>query len=332
MSEWLRGEGWIYWARQEDGSLKPIRWLHEYSLCLLFLLLLVVADFLVPDFVSHRSQLLLSRPLWEIAILALGMTLIIITGGIDLSVGSAMGMCAITFGWVFFQTQSATLAGLACIVVGGLGGMINGTLVARLRIHPLIVTLATYAVFRGIAEGASQGREYSPFPDTFTQLARKIWLGIPLPGVVFLILVVAVALLLHRTATGRYLYAIGHNERAARFSGVRVDRVKFGLYTFSGLLAGVATVLHVSRFGTARANAGTGFELDVVTAVIVGGTSIFGGRGNVVGTMLGLLLIHETRQFVSLYWRINELNSIVVGTLLIVSILIYRILARRDVS
>ncbi len=123
---------------------------------------------------------------------------------------------------------------------------------------------------------------------------------------------------------------MGHNEEATRFSGVAVDQIKFWLYTLSGALAGLATIIYVSRFDTATADAGKGFELDVITAVVVGGASIFGGRGNIVGTLLGLLLIHETRLFVSRYWRTDELKSIVVGCLLIVSVLAYRALLRKD--
>jgi rhamnose transport system permease protein len=153
---------------------------------------------------------------------------------------------------------------------------------------------------------------------------------VPIPGYLFAVLAVAMAVLLGHTPTGRFLYAMGHNEQAARFSGVHVERLKLLLYTLSGLLAGVAALIYVSRFDTAKADAGKGFELDVITAVVVGGTSIFGGRGNVAGTVLGLLLIHETRLFVSRYWRIDELRSIVIGGLLIASVLAYRALVRRE--
>ena len=246
-------------------QVKRFRWWHEVVLALLLIGLLLIADRLMPNFLSLPGQLLLSRQLWELAILALGMTLIIITGGIDLSVGAAMGLCAVTLGLCYTATSSLWLSCLACLAVGGLGGAFNGALVARLNLHPLIVTLATLAAYRGIAEGVSQGASYAEFGDRFSSLARGMWLGVPIPAYIFLGLAVAFAVFLARTATGRFLYAIGHNETAARFAGIDVDRIKFWLYTTSGLLAGLATIIYVSRFN-AKADAGTGFELDVITA------------------------------------------------------------------
>jgi rhamnose transport system permease protein len=303
---------------------------HEVVIAMLLAGLLLVAGWLVPDFLRWPSQLYLSRHLWEFAILALGMTLIIISGGIDLSVGSAMGLCAVAFGITFQIAHSAVIASAACLLTGLAGGALNGLLIARYKVHPLIVTLATYAAFRGIAEGVSQGAAYSGFGASLATIARTAPGQIPHGAYAFAVLAIGLSIFLVGTPTGRFLYAIGHNERAARFSGTLVDRIKFGLYAFSGLLAGLATILYVARFDTAKADTGKGFELDVITAVVVGGTSIFGGRGSLVGTTLGLLLIHETRLFVSRYWGIEELKPIVVGSLLIVSVLVARATARPD--
>ena len=310
--------------------MKAFPWWHEAVLFLLLIGLLAVAGTLKPDFLRLKGQLLLSRQLWEFAILSLGMTLIIITGGIDLSVGSAMGMCAVAFGMCYQASGSLALSCLVCLLTGMIGGMLNGVLVSKIRVHPLIVTLATFAAFRGLAEGISQGESYSQFGDSFSQLVRGKWLGVPIPAYLFSMLAIGFGVFLAKTPTGRFIYAIGHNERASVFSGIAVDRIKFWLYTVSGLLAGLATIIYVSRFDTAKADAGTGFELDVITAVVIGGTSIFGGRGNIVGTILGLLLIHETRLFVSRYWQTDELESIVIGGLLIVSVLIYRLVLKRE--
>lgn len=312
------------------GRLRRFPWWHEAVLLLLLIGLLSFAGLVKPEFLHLRGQLLLSRHLWEFAVLALGMTLIIIAGGIDLSIGSAMGMCAVGFGLCHQTTGSIVLSCAVCLAIGTAGGALNGVLVSRIKVHPLIVTLATYAAFRGLAEGVSQGTSYSQFGESFSLLARGKWFGVPVPAYAFVVLALAYAVFLAKTPTGRFIYAIGHNERAAKFSGVAVDRIKFWLYTMSGLLAGLATIIYVSRFNTAKGDAGTGFELDVITAVVVGGTSIFGGRGNIVGTVLGLLLIHETRLFVSRYWQTDELRSIVIGALLIVSVLISRRLMGKD--
>jgi rhamnose transport system permease protein len=303
-------------------------WWHEVVLSLLLIALLTVAGTLMPSFLQWNSQMLLSRQLWEFGILAIAMTLVIISGGIDLSVGSTMGLCAVVFGITYSATGNLSASCLACVAVGATCGALNGVLIARTRIHPLLITLATYAAYRGIAEGVSQGESYSQFGENFSTIARGTWLSVPLPGFLFLLVAVAFAVYLKATPGGRFIYAIGHNETAARFSGIDVDRLKCWLYITTGIMAGVATIIYVSRFDTAKADAGRGFELDVITAVVVGGTSVAGGRGNIVGTVLGLLLIHETRLFVSRYWRIDELRSIVIGFLLIASVLIYRAISK----
>jgi rhamnose transport system permease protein len=303
---------------------RQFRWWHEVVLALLLLGLLAVAGTLMPSFLQVKSQLLLSRHLWEFAILALGMTLVIISGGIDLSVGSTMGLCAVVFGMVFSATGSLVGSSVACIATGCGCGAFNGLLISRTGTHPLMVTLATFAAYRGMAEGISQGESYSQFGESFAWLARGTWFGVPIPGYVFAVLALGFTVFLTKTPWGRFIYVVGHNERAARFSGVAVRPLKWWLYTTSGLLAGLSSVVYVSRFDTAKADAGHGFELDVITAVVVGGTSIVGGRGSILGTTLGLILIHETRLFVSRYWRADELRSIVIGFLLIVSVLLYR--------
>ncbi len=311
-------------------AFSRFRWWHEAAIAVMLAGLLVVAGWLMPTFLKLESQLLLSRQLWELAIVTLGMTLIVITGGIDLSVGSTMGLCAVVFGICFSATGSVALACTASLIAGVACGALNGVLISKFQLHPLIITLATFAAFRGIAEGISQGAAYSKFGAAFGQVARGSFGGIPYAGFLFAGLAVAIGVFLARTAHGRFIYAMGHNETAARFAGVAVDRYKFWLYTLSGFLAGLSTIIYVSRFDTARADAGKGLELDAITAVVVGGTSIFGGRGNIIGSVLGLLLIHETRLFVSRYWQIDELRSIVIGILLIVSVLLYRGLERKN--
>lgn len=307
----------------------PFGWWHEAALTLLLFGLLAVAGVLMPSFLRWESQLLLSRQLWELAILSLGMTLVIISGGIDLSVGAAMGLCAVMFGWTYARTENVLFASVVCLTTGIACGTLNGLLVARARVHPLMVTLATFAAFRGIAEGFSQGAAYSRFGESFSLIARGNLWGVPYAGMLTAAIAVLFAVLLRATPWGRYLYALGHNERAALFAGIPVSRMKVQLYLLSGFLSGLATLIYVSRFDTAKADAGRGFELEVITAVVVGGTSIFGGRGKIAGTVLGLLLIHETRLFVSRYWRTDELRSVVIGFLLIVAVLVYQVLARR---
>lgn len=302
---------------------------HEVVLTAMLLVLLLGAWRVDPTFLQWNVQVGLSEHIWELALLALPMTLIIITAGIDLSVGSAMALSAVTLGLLYEAGVPPFIGAVAALAVGALAGALNGVFVAYAHVHPLIVTLATLAAFRGIAEGISLARPISGFPDGFGFLGRGHVLGLPVPALVFGVLAVVCFITLAKTPFGRSLYAIGHNETATRFSAIAVDRIKLVLYTLAGATAGLASVLLVARRNTAKADLGTGMELDVITAVVLGGASIFGGRGNLVGTCLGVLLIHEAREFVSWHWQRDELNLVVIGALLVLSVLMHRALSAK---
>ncbi len=291
----------------------------------LLLALMVAARVLEPRFVTVHSQLLLAAHLWELALIAIPMLLIIMIGGIDLSVGAMVALCAVVLGLLFERGISPFLAGFLALGVGGLLGFANGWFVARLRVHPLIVTLATMAAFRGIAEGISLARPISGYPESFQAISQGKLLGVPYPALVFLAVALGVWFVLAKARLGRWVVAMGTEENVARFSGIPVAKVKMALYGFCGLVCGVAAVLLVARNNTAKADLGMGLELEAITAVVLGGASIDGGKGKVMGVILGLLLIHETRQFVSWHWRQNELNLIVIGALLIGALLIERL-------
>jgi len=314
---------------ERKASLQGFPYWHEVTLLALLAGLLGYASFAAPDFLAPRAQIELSTQVWEMALLAIPMTLIVITAGIDLSVGSAMALCAVVLGLSYEAGISPWIGSLFALLAGVGAGALNGVFTAYARVHPLIVTLATYAAYRGIAEGISLARPISGFPESFAVIGRGTILKLPIPGIIFAAAALAAAVVLARTVFGRSIYAIGHNEPASRFSGVPVDRIKLLLYTLSGTAAGLAAIMFVSRRDTAKADVGQGMELDVITAVVLGGTSIFGGRGRIIGTILGILLIHETRQFVSWRWEKDELNLLVIGVLLIVAVLLNTLLSRR---
>ncbi len=294
---------------------------HETALLFLLAALLIYANITDPEFLKPSAQISLLDNLWQLALLAVPMTLIILTGGIDLSVGSIMALSAVVLGLTFEKGISPFIGVVLAVLCGLAAGTLNGWFVARVRVHPLLVTLATLAAFKGIAEGVSQARPISGFPDNF----RHIFGGITAP-LCFFIAAIAAIYFLDRKPGGVWLRAIGFNETGARFSALPVDRLKLQLYALSGLAASIAAILYVARRNTAKADIGTGIELDAITAVVLGGTSIFGGRGHVWGTILGLLLIHETREFVSWHWSRDELNFVVLGSLLILSVLLHRLL------
>jgi rhamnose transport system permease protein len=321
-------------TKAEETTPRPPRRLpalrHEAMLAVLLVGLLIVAGRLSPDFVAPSTQTELLTHVWETALLALPMTLILITGGIDLSVGSIMALSAVVFGLAFEQGAPPLLAAFLAILTGGAAGALNGVFVARVKVHPLLVTLATLAAYRGIAEGISLARPISGFPDSFTQLGKGVIGGINPAGLLFVLLAAAAWFYLARTTYGLFTYAIGHNETASRLSNIPTDRMKLWLYTLSGTVAALAAVLFVARRNTAKADVGASIELDVIAMVVLGGTSVFGGRGTIIGTILGVLLIHETREFVSWQYSRDELNFIVLGALLILSVLMQRVLAGRS--
>lgn len=302
---------------------------HEVLLLLVLVIGLIVAGVVSPRFVSSSVQIAQSRDLWEWGLIALVMTPIILTAGIDLSVGAMMALSAVVLGLTFESTGNVWLAVGLALLAGLLAGLLNGTFVAFVQVHPLIVTLATFSAFRGLAEGISLARPFGGFPDAFKQLGKPLAGGFTPAAFLFLILALLMGLILWKTPQGKWIRAIGYNETAARYSGIPVARTKLLLYACSGLASSLAAILYVARRPTAKADIGTGIELDVITAVVLGGTSIFGGRGTVFGTVIGLILLHETRKFVSWQYNSDETIQIVVGTLLIAAVLLNTLLSRR---
>ncbi len=263
----------------------------------------------------------------EVALVALPMTFIIITGGIDLSVGSILGVCAIVLGFSWKNLGlPLEVAIVIALLTGLLCGFINGLFIVRLGLPPLIMTLATFAFYRGLAEGISQARSVRGYPDWFFALGQKNLFdhpsGIPNQLIIVVIATIIAGIILSRTPFGRSIYAIGNNELGARFSGIPVDLYKLLIYTFSGFMSGLAAYIYVSRVSTTRSDMGTGLELDVIAAVVIGGTSIFGGSGSIVGTAIGLILIQLLKNGLALSGVKGDATTIVVGLVLILAILL----------
>ncbi|MEZ5825849.1 MAG: ABC transporter permease [Geminicoccaceae bacterium] len=261
---------------------------HELVLAVILIAALAVISQLTDKFLTTDNLLNQGRLMAEVALVALPMTYIIVTGGIDLSVGSIMGLTAITLGYSWKNLGlPLELAIPFALAIGTFAGFLNGLLITRVKVPPLIMTLATLALYRGLAEGISRARSVRGYPDWFFVLGQGGVFGVPTQLWLVFIAVIVFAYVLARTTFGRALYAIGHNETAARFSGIPVDRIKLRIYTISGFMAALAGWIFVSRVSTTRSDMGTGLELDVIAAVVLGGTSIFGGIGTVLGTVLG---------------------------------------------
>ncbi len=281
--------------------------------------LMLAAWLIAPDFTTLQIQATLLSQIAEVALLAVPMTLVILTGGIDLSVGSTMALAAVVAGLLHERGMPAPACASAALTTGALCGSLNGLFITRARVHPLVTTLATLALYRGLAEGFSGGRPISGFSTGWTNLGTAQVLGIPVVLFPALIAAAVAAITLARTTQGLGLYAAGMNETAARYAGVPVDRLKFWAYTLSGSAAGLAACLFIARRNTAKADIASGIELEVITACVLGGVSLAGGRGRILGVALGLALIHEIRQSVAWKWSHDELIQIVIGAALVAS-------------
>ena len=295
---------------------------HETFLALLLVVVLIVLSFQSDRFFTVSNLLNQGRLMTEIGLIAIAMTFVIATGGIDLSVGSILGLTAILTG-VFWQNIGLPLplAALAAIAVGTLAGFGNGLIITRFSVPSLIATLATLALYRGLAEGISQARSVRGYPDWFYVLGQGEVLGVPTQLWILAAAAVIASIILAYTRWGRTVYAIGSNEVASRFSGLSVEKTKLALYTASGFAAAVAGVIFVSRVSTTRSDMGTGIELDAITAVVLGGTSIFGGRGTIAGTMIGLCLIQALKNGLSLAGVKGDGTIMLIGAVLILAIL-----------
>jgi rhamnose transport system permease protein len=299
---------------------------------ILFILLIIVTFILSRfnvNFLSANNLLNQARLLAEVGLVALPMTYIIITGGIDLSVGSILGLCAILLGIFWKAGVPLGFAIVLAILVGCVAGFINGLFIIWLEVPPLIMTLATLALYRGMAQGISQAKSVRGYPEWFYIFGQESVLGLPTQLWLLIIGIVISAIVLARTTLGRSLYAIGNNAVGARFSGLRVSRNLLVIYTFSGFMAAIAAVVFVSRVTTTRSDMGAGLELDAIAAVVLGGTSIMGGKGTILGTVIGLVLIQLLKYGLQLAGVAGDATIIVIGSVLIFAILVNNFIQNR---
>ena len=274
-------------------SLKSLLARHEVVLLLVIALEVVLFSALGRRFLDGSNVSNIFRFSVEVGLLALAMTPVILTGGIDLSVGSMMGLCAVCFGMLVKEASlSPWIAAVLSVGIGTVGGGLNAFLIARMKLPPLIVTLGTFSLFRGLAEALTKGsKSYSAFPDSFLALGNSTVAGLPAQLWIFFLVALGIWLLVHRTTLGRSFRAIGYSPEGSRYAGIPVERNLSLAYVLTGAVAGLAAVILVARLGEARANAGIGYELLAITAVVLGGTSIFGGSGTIAGTLLGFLAV-----------------------------------------
>jgi rhamnose transport system substrate-binding protein len=308
---------------------------NERSLAAALVFEIALFSAIAPQFATLGNFFEITRLSVELGLLAVALTPILITGGIDLSVGSMMGLAAVMFGvanrdWALPVPMAVGVS----LLTGAAGGALNAVLVARLGIPPLIVTLGTLSLFRGIAEGITHAAvNYTGFPSAFLTLGQGyLWGIIPAQLPVLIAAIAAYAVLLHRSAIGRGLYAIGFTPAGARYAGIPVARRLGLVYVLSGVVSSLAAIVYVAHLGQARSDAGNGYELDAITAVVLGGTSVFGGRGTILGTVLGLFAISVLRDGLRLAALPSELAGVLTGVLLLSTIAIDRFRTHRRLA
>ncbi|MFF5209343.1 ABC transporter permease [Streptosporangium sp. NPDC000396] len=297
-------------------------WLAENGALVALIVLVVALSLLSGDFLTVTNLLNVGVQAAVTAILAFGVTFVIITGGIDLSVGSVAALSAIVLAW------TASAAGmpwpLATVIALGVGlacGLVNAMLIAYGKLPPFIATLAMLGIARGLALVVSQGSPI-PMPEAVTHLGDTIGDYLPVPVVVMVVMGMITAVILNRTYTGRAIYAIGGNEEAARLSGIKVNRQKLVTYGLSGLFAAIAGIVLASRLASAQPQAAAGYELDAIAAVVIGGASLSGGKGRAFGTFVGALILAVLRNglnllSVSAFWQ-----QVVIGVVIALAVLL----------
>jgi rhamnose transport system permease protein len=305
-------------AKHVAGSLLA-RW--ETLLVIAIIGVGVWSTTLSPFFLKRANLLDLLTPYVFIGLMAFGLTFVVVAGEIDISIVSNLAVSVVCFAKIFDAGVNVWLATVAGLAVAVALGLVNGVLVGLLNLPSLAITLGTLAAYSGLAFVIFTGEEAASFPTSYTKLGGG-YISNELPNALFILLgsALLLGLLLHASRFGRYVFAIGSNREAARFSGIPVARVRVTVFALAGLMAGVAGVVYVGYFGSARADAGTGTLLDVVTAVVLGGVDIFGGAGSMLGVALALVLVAEIRNGMQLANVAGDTQDIVIGVLLLAAI------------
>jgi ribose transport system permease protein len=290
----------------------------------LILILSVYASLLSPNFLTERNIFNVLRTAAFLGTVAIGETLVIISGGIDLSVGSVIKFAVLMSAILMDgKPENIAVAVAATLAVGAAVGLVNGLLITKARIAPFIVTLGAYSILRGVGYTVATKPVGRAAP-SFLRLYDLKFGPVPLLVIFLALLIVAGIFVLRRTAFGRYIYAIGGNEQVARLSGVRVDRVKIGVYMLCGTLAALTGLLYLARSGVGDPVTGEGAELQAITAVILGGTSLFGGQGGLIGTLGGVLLLGLTNNVLVLLNVSSWYQELIQGLVIVGAVALYK--------
>lgn len=290
------------------------------------ILLIIMISILNPAFLDLSNLLNLLRQISINGLIAFGMTFVILTGGIDLSVGSILALSSAFIALLITSGVDPILAIIIGVVIGFILGVVNGIFVTKGNMAPFIATLATMTIFRGLTLVVTDGNPITNLGDNylFQLFGKGYFFGIPVPAVTMTLVFIILFVILHKTTFGRHTYAIGGNEIASKISGIKVNHVKIFIYGISGLMAALAGAILTSRLNSAQPTAGTAYELDAIAAVVLGGTSLTGGKGRIVGTLIGVLIIGVLNNGLNLLGVSSFYQQVVKGVVILIAVLIDR--------
>ncbi|MEQ6391018.1 ribose ABC transporter permease [Bacillaceae bacterium S4-13-58] len=317
-----------------DNDQKKENWkrflpiIDKYRVLIIFFVLILFASFLSDSFFTTSNLLNVFRQVSIVAIISLGMTLVILTGGIDLSVGSVMAFAGAVVAGVMTSGVSLPVALMVAILVGIALGMFNGFIVTKGSVPAFIATLAVMVIARGMTLVFTHGNPIVVNGEGFRYIGGGELLGLPFPVILMIVLYIIMHLVLKHTTFGRYIYAIGGNEEAARLAGISVDRVKIAVYALAGFFASISALIYTSRLMSAQPNAGVGIELDAIAAVIIGGTRLSGGKGAVTGTLIGALIMGVLDNILNLMNVSPFYQDIAKGVVILLAVLVDSKLAK----
>ncbi len=294
----------------------------KYGIFIAFIVVIVILSIICPSFLTWKNLLNIVRKSSIHGVMAIGMTFVILTAGIDLSVGSVLALTGVLCAGFEHAGLPVVVIVIATLGIGAVIGSVNGLIITKGKVTPFVVTLGMMSVARGLAHIYTDGQPISGFGERFRYIGGGDFFYVPVPIIIFIFTLLIAALILRDTRLGRYTYAIGGNEEAVWLSGINVDRFKIAVYAISGLTAALGAVILTSRLNAGESIAGVGYELDVIASVVIGGTSLMGGRGSVWGTFIGALLIGVIDNGMNLliipaYWQLIVKGSIIVGAALL---------------
>ncbi len=291
-----------------------------FVLAAILVLMIIFFSLMSPYFLNLSNMLNVLRQTTEVAVVALPLTMIVVCGAMDLSVGSIVGFSAVMFAICFQRGMPLAVCTIAAFLTGLACGVLNGFFVAHLNMMPIMVTIGTMSLFRGVIYGVTNAKPISGFPEALFTLGQGELFGIPINVLITAVLYGAGIFILNKTVVGRYLYSMGNNEEAVVYSGISVKRIRMVLYGAEGLLCALAGILYISRLGSAESTLGQNMELEVLTAVLLGGTNIFGGKGKLPGTIMGVLIIGVLRNGLNLLTVSSLYQMVVIGILILLAV------------